>query len=191
MAERCCQSGKLGIAIGRCGIDVSLDLQGIGNDGVLTYLLAIRLGLYATELQMTGEAGVWASSTGARLMSRLTDGVYIATTIILSSCGQLILKWRIGKFGSLPAGMFEKFKFLISLFGDPVIFSGLVAAVIAALAWMAALTKFELNFAYQFMSLNFVLVLLLSGWFLSEPISRQRIFGVVVIVLGTIIAARG
>jgi uncharacterized membrane protein len=41
------------------------------------------------------------------------------------------------------------------------------------------------------MSLNFVVVLLLSSWLLSEPIDTQKTIGVALIVLGTIIAARG
>ena len=53
------------------------------------------------------------------------------------------------------------------------------------------MTKFELSHAYPFMSLNFVVVLLLSGWFLNEPVTPQRILGVGLIVFGTMVAARG
>lgn len=124
-------------------------------------------------------------------MSRLLDYLYIVATISLTVYGQLILKWRIAKFGSLPTDLFEKLKFLISLFLDPAIFSGFAAAFLASLAWMAAMTKFELSHAYPFMSLNFVVVLLLSGWLLSEPVTLQRALGVGLIVLGTVVAARG
>jgi len=53
------------------------------------------------------------------------------------------------------------------------------------------MTKFDLSHAYPFMSLNFVVVLLLSGWLLSEPFTFQKAFGVGLIVLGTVVAARG
>lgn len=124
-------------------------------------------------------------------MSRLLDYLYIVATIGFTVYGQLILKWRIAKFGPLPADLFEKLKFLISLLLDPAIFSGFAAAFLASLAWMAAMTKFELSHAYPFMSLNFVVVLLLSGWLLSEPVTLQRALGVGLIVLGTVVAARG
>lgn len=124
-------------------------------------------------------------------MTRLFDYVYILATIAFTVYGQLILKWRIGQLGVLPAGTFDKLKFLIGLLFDPAIFSGFAAAFLASLAWMAAMTKFELSHAYPFMSLNFVVVLLLSGWLLSEPISLQKVFGVALIVLGTLVAARG
>ncbi|MBI2841618.1 MAG: EamA family transporter [Acidobacteria bacterium] len=119
------------------------------------------------------------------------DYLYIAATVGLTVYGQLILKWRIRDFGPLPAGSFEKLKFLFWLLLDPAVFSGFAAAFLASLAWMAAMTKFELSHAYPFMSLNFVVVLLLSGWLLSEPLSWQKTLGVALIVIGTVVAARG
>jgi uncharacterized membrane protein len=125
------------------------------------------------------------------MMSRYLNYLYIFATIALTVYGQLILKFRIGKLGALPAGTFEKLRFLIGLLFDPGIFSGFFAAFLASLAWMAAMTKFDLSHAYPFMSLNFVVVLLLSGWLLSEPMTLQKAMGVGLIVLGTIVAARG
>lgn len=125
------------------------------------------------------------------MMPRLFDYVYIFATIAFTVYGQLILKWRIMKFAPFPTDSIEKLRFLLLLFLDPIIFSGLIAAFLASLAWMAAMTKFELSHAYPFMSLNFVVVLLLSGWLLNEPLSLLRTLGVSLIVIGTVIAARG
>jgi uncharacterized membrane protein len=123
--------------------------------------------------------------------SRFTDYLYIVATIGFTVYGQLILKWRIAKFGPLPADTANKLKFLFSLLFDPAIFSGFAAAFIASLAWMATMTKFDLNHAYPFMSLNFAIVLFLSSWLLSEPVSAQKFFGVALIMAGTVVAARG
>nr|VFJ64678.1 MAG: EamA-like transporter family protein [Candidatus Kentron sp. FW] len=124
-------------------------------------------------------------------MSRNADYIYVFATIGLTVYGLLILKWRIATFGSLPTDMFDKMEFLVSLLFDPFIFSGLFAAFLASLTWMAAMTKFELSHAYPFMSLNFVLVLLLSAWFLREPLTLQKMFGVGLIAIGTVVAAQG
>jgi len=124
-------------------------------------------------------------------MPRSFDYLYIFATIAFTVYGQLILKWRIGSFGPLPSDTTDKLKLLICLLFDPAIFSGFAAAFLASLAWMAAMTKFDLSHAYPFMSLNFVVVLLLSGWLLSEPMTLQKILGVGLIVLGTLVAARG
>jgi len=124
-------------------------------------------------------------------VSRPLDYLYIFATIVFTVYGQLILKWRIEKFGSLPSSFPEKVKFLVSLLLDPVILSGFIAAFVASLAWMAAMTKFDLSHAYPFMSWNFVVVLLLSGWLLGEPVTLQRAMGVGLIVIGTVVGARG
>jgi uncharacterized membrane protein len=119
------------------------------------------------------------------------DYLYIFATIGFTVYGQVILKWRIEKFGSLPDGFVEKIKFLLYLFLDIGILSGFIAGFLASLAWMAAMTKFDLSHAYPFLSLNFVIVLILSGWLLSEPITLQKTLGIALIVAGTMIAARG
>ena len=124
-------------------------------------------------------------------MSRYIDYVYIFATIAFTVYGQLVLKWRISAHGSLPAETLPKLQFLLSLFLDPVIFSGFFAGFLASIAWMAAMTKFDLSHAYPFMSLNFVVVILLSAWLLSEPLTVQRVTGVALIVIGTVVAARG
>lgn len=124
-------------------------------------------------------------------MSRPFDYLYIFATIAFTVYGQLILKWRISKFGSIPTDWFEQLKFITSLLLDPAILSGFLAAFAASLAWMAAMTKFDLSHAYPFMSMSFVVVLLLSGWLLGEPVTLQRSIGVGLIVLGTVVAARG
>lgn len=124
-------------------------------------------------------------------MSRLFDYAYIFITISLTVYGQLIIKWRITQLGTPPLEFKNKIIFMLGLVFDPAIFSGFAAAFLASLTWMIAMTKFDLNHAYPFMSLNFVVVLILSGWLLSEPITLQKSVGVGLIVLGTMVAARG
>ena len=124
-------------------------------------------------------------------MLRPFDYLYILATIAFTVYGQLILKWRIATMGPLPTNVGGKVTFLISLLFDPLIASGFAAALVASFAWMAAMTKFELSHAYPFMSMNFVFVLLLSGWLLNEPITFQKVFGVALIVLGTVVASSG
>lgn len=123
--------------------------------------------------------------------SYLNSYGYILTTILLTVYGQLILKWRVTQLGPLPEGFKDKSLFLILLVLDPFILSGYVAAFIAALSWTAALSRFDLNFAYPFMSLSYVLVLILSNWLLSEPLTAGRALGVGLIVVGTVVASRG
>ncbi|MGI0480245.1 EamA family transporter [Geminocystis sp. CENA526] len=117
--------------------------------------------------------------------------LYIFGTIFFTVYGQLILKWRIGLYGSLPEILLDRILFLLRLLLDPFIFSGFVSAFLASLCWMAAMTKFQLSYAYPFMSFAFVLVLILSNIFFKEPITIGKSIGMAFIVLGIIVGSRG
>ena len=125
------------------------------------------------------------------MKARPTDYVYIFLTIAFTVYGQLIVKWRVTALGLGPSATQDHVRMITKLLSDPGVLSGLLAGFLAALCWMAALSKFQLSYAYPFTSLSFVAVLLLSAYLLKEPVSVSRIAGVALIVLGTIVAARG
>ena len=115
---------------------------------------------------------------------------YIFGTIFFTVYGQLVLKWRILGVGTLPESTLDKVIFLSKLLLDPYIFSGFLSAFIASFFWMAAMTKFDISYAYPFMSSAFVLVFLLSVVFFHEPVTWQKIIGLVFIVAGIIVTSR-
>ncbi len=92
--------------------------------------------------------------------------------------------------GQLPAELTDKLIFLIKAIFDPYIFSSFFAAFIASLTWMAALTKFDLSFAYPFMSLAFIVVLVASYYLLHEPVNTAKLIGMLLIVIGLVIASK-
>jgi multidrug transporter EmrE-like cation transporter len=116
--------------------------------------------------------------------------LYLTATIILTVYGQVILKWRISKMGPLPEALTEKLFFLFSALLDPFIFSGLILLFVASICWMVVVAKLDLSYAYPFVSLSFVAVLLLSGLFFSEPITWQKSMGMVLIVAGVSLSAQ-
>lgn len=116
--------------------------------------------------------------------------LYIFGTILFTVYGQLVLKWRIAAYGTLPELLTDKLIFLFKLLFDPYIFSGFASAFIASFFWMAAMTKFELSFAYPFMSGAFVLVFLFSVFLFNEPVTWQKVVGLLLIVAGIIVTSR-
>lgn len=117
--------------------------------------------------------------------------VYIALTVLLTVYGQVVLKWQVGLAGSLPDLALDKIVFLLRLLLNPWVLSGFGAAFVASLAWMAAMTRFQLSYAYPFMSLNFVLVLVLSAWLFHEPVSVGKVAGLSLIIIGITVGSQG
>ena len=125
------------------------------------------------------------------MRSNLVGFGFITAVILLTVYGQLSVKWRLNQLPSLSSDGRPQLLQLLLLLLDPVILSGLAAAFLASIAWMGALKRFDFGFAYPFMSLNFPCAILLSAWLLNEALSIQRLVGVLIIMTGTIIAARG
>ena len=115
--------------------------------------------------------------------------LYIFLTLLFTVYGQLILKWRLNAL-ELPERLVDKLGFLLKSLIDPYIFSSFFSAFLASLTWMLALKEFELSKAYPFMSLSFVLVLIISFFLLKETISAQKIIGCILIIAGIIVISR-
>lgn len=117
--------------------------------------------------------------------------IYILGTILFTVYGQIILKWRINKLQVVvPDGIIPKIQLYIQLFFDPYLLSGLGAAFVASIFWMAAMTKFELSKAYPFMSISPALVFFIGVVFMGETFSWGKILGLFLIILGTIVTVK-
>ena len=116
--------------------------------------------------------------------------LYILGTLVFTLYGQLALKWQMASAGSLPAQTVDKLWFLLSLLSNPWVISVMVAAGLAFLCWLTALTHFELSYAYPFMSLVFPMVLGFSWLFFHEDIMISKVVGTVLIVAGISIISR-
>jgi drug/metabolite transporter (DMT)-like permease len=117
---------------------------------------------------------------------------YIFGTVICTVYGQLVIKWRIAKYGELPDDFFDKFIFLVKLLLDPYIFSGFAVALLASFFWMAAMTIFDISYAYPFITAGLTLTtVVLAILLLGESFSIQKITGVIMIAIGVSIMGFG
>jgi drug/metabolite transporter (DMT)-like permease len=117
--------------------------------------------------------------------------LYVLLTVALTVYGQLVIKWQMTNAGTLPEAPAARAIFLLRQLLNPWVASALVAALLAALSWMAAMTRLPLSSAYPFMALSFVFVLFLSAAFLGESLNGWKVAGVVLILLGLVLASRG
>lgn len=118
--------------------------------------------------------------------------LYIFLTILFTIYGQIILKWRINflNWKVQETGIFEIVIEYLKLLIDPYILSGFIAAFIASIFWILTMTKFELTFAYPFMSISPALVFLFGIFFLQETFTYGKILGLILIIIGIIITVK-
>lgn len=129
--------------------------------------------------------------TGILRQLSITGYLFILGTIAFTVYGQLIVKWQVRLSGPFPVEAADRIAYLSKIVINPWILSSLTAAFLAFLCWVAALTKFELSYAYPFTSLSFVFVLLISAVLFSESVTLFKLLGLVLIIVGVILGSRG
>lgn len=120
----------------------------------------------------------------------LSGFFFIALTIGLTVYGQLVFKWQVDLAGQVPSGLTEQIGFVLRLLLNPWVISSFAAAFLGSLTWMGALTQFDLSFAYPFMSLAYVVVMVFSYWLFNEPLTLPKVVGTLVVILGLFIITR-
>jgi len=108
---------------------------------------------------------------------------YIACTLGLTVYGQLIMKARALAHASDKGGG-SKFDYLLAMYTDIGVLSGLGAAVLASVCWALALEKAGLGFAYPFMALSFIIVPLATRVLFQEVLSPVQFVGLLLIAIG-------
>jgi drug/metabolite transporter (DMT)-like permease len=116
--------------------------------------------------------------------------LFIVLTIVFTVYGQVAIKWQINHAGEFPPDTVDKIIFLLRQLTGWGVISGFIAAFLAALSWMAAMTRFDLGFAYPFMSLSFVLILILSAVVFGETMTWNKIVGTAIILAGLFVVSR-
>lgn len=122
--------------------------------------------------------------------ARVKAFALVGLSITAGVVGQTLLKLGVNHASATavadggPAG-------LIGMIAtEPLVLMGLACYVLAALTWIAALTRLDLSVAYPFLALNFVLVALSSWLILGETVPLLRWLGILVICVGILLVAR-
>ncbi|MFA6920216.1 MAG: hypothetical protein WC216_00090 [Gallionella sp.] len=115
---------------------------------------------------------------------------YVGPTVLLVVYSQLVIKWRLPSLGTLPVNDFDKVLYLLKALFDPYVASGILAAFLASLAWLAAISKIPLNVGFPaYYGLTFAFVMLGSAWVLNEQITSLKLIGVGLILTGVIVGS--
>lgn len=117
--------------------------------------------------------------------------IYIFLTVAFAVTSQLLIKWQMQyyTFDDFD-NIFHKFIFALKLLVNPFILLSIFLTLLSGLSWMIAMTKFEISYAYPYISLGFILIIFSSYVFFNEPITTYKIFAVLFIVTGIFILSR-
>ncbi len=109
-------------------------------------------------------------------------------SVVSGVAGQTFLKIGSERAGSSADGGIVAL--IGSILTSPLMLLGLFFYGCGALAWIAVLRRMDLSYAYPFLALNFVLIALVSYFFLGETIPALRWLGIGIICAGILVVAR-
>jgi drug/metabolite transporter (DMT)-like permease len=135
-----------------------------------------------TAVQNTQSTDAVSASKSANIQS---IGLIIAS-VACGAVGQLILKAGMKSLGPLQLSL----NTLISMATSPLLLVGIAVFGVSTLLWLLALMKADLSFAYPFLSLTYIAVLIGGAVLFQENVTLPRVVGFAVIVAGVLIVAR-
>lgn len=122
----------------------------------------------------------------SRKAANLSSLGMILASVLLAASGQLIFKAAVNETGKLEFTIDH----LIDLATSPLLILGMAVFGASAFLWLVALMKAELSFAYPFLSISYMLVMIGGALFFNEALTAPRIIGVAVIICGLLVIAR-
>ena len=125
-------------------------------------------------------------------MQFILNHLYLLLAIFFGVVSQLIIKWQMSAFSFNDYETWQdKFALAFSMLLNPYIIISLILTLLAGVAWMISMTKFEISYAYPFTLLGLVLVTIFSVIFFGESINTYKIIGIAVIILGIVLISKG
>jgi drug/metabolite transporter (DMT)-like permease len=114
----------------------------------------------------------------------------IIAMVTLAGIGQLFIKHGVstvteslGHFPTDPVG------FLKLIFFWPV-FVGLAIYFFFGVAWLKILSDVPVSFAFPFLAISYIVIILGSGIFLHEEITPLKIVSIILIIAGVVCLSR-
>ena len=110
--------------------------------------------------------------------------------VLLNAAAQLFLKAGTHATGPIALSIDNAWSLLWRLAFNPMIFLGLSCYVISVAAWIIALSRVDVSYAYPMLSIGYVVSAVAAYYLFGETLSPMRLAGIFVIILGVYMISR-
>jgi undecaprenyl phosphate-alpha-L-ara4N flippase subunit ArnE len=114
------------------------------------------------------------------------DYFLILSSVVFTTGGQLLQKIGANKAAAMPMQM----HFITRVLCQAETWWAIACLGLGTMLWLAVLYQMQVSKAFPFLSIGFVMVILISRYFLNEQISSLRWFGLTVICSGIILISQ-
>ncbi len=114
----------------------------------------------------------------------------LLTSVAFGAVGQLILKAGMNSMVETYGKLQLTGATLLHMATNPLLIVGIAIFGVSTLLWLFALAKADLSFAYPFLSLTYLAVLIGGAFLFGDKVTLPRVLGFVIIITGVFIVAR-
>ena len=131
-----------------------------------------------------------SSTVQTRKTASIGMVIFIIVMVLLAGIGQLFIKYGVNvvteSHGGFPTDILG---FIKLVFFWPVIF-GLCIYFVFGIAWLKILADVPLSFAFPFLAISYIVIILGSYLVLGETINQLKLIAIALIIAGVICLSR-
>jgi len=125
-------------------------------------------------------------------LSLTSSILLILLSISIAVGGQILLKLGMNRIGPVSFSSIGAVGSLLAdIFKSPMVLIGLFCYAISAVIWLVVISAVDLSFAYPFIGLTYVFILIVSRFILKEDVNPLRWAGAAIITVGVVVISRG
>jgi multidrug transporter EmrE-like cation transporter len=117
--------------------------------------------------------------------------VMIVVSVLLNAAAQLLLKAGTRVLGVIDVRAGALVNSAWGVATQPYVLGGLVCYVLSVAIWIAALSRVDVSLAYPMLSLGYIVNALAAWALFGEALTPAKLAGILVILTGVVILARG
>jgi drug/metabolite transporter (DMT)-like permease len=124
------------------------------------------------------------ATAAARSSHGIVSVILILVSVGFATLGQFTLKAAMNHVTGHHGGSESAVRTLLDSAREPRLWAGLALFGISAVFWLVVLSKVPLSFAYPFVGLSYIVIVLVARVVLHEHVPLLRWVGVAVVALG-------
>lgn len=114
----------------------------------------------------------------------------IVATVFLNATSQILMKTGMNQIGKIDFTVDGLVRLGFGSLTNIFVMVGLTTMVVSMVTHLMSLSRFDVTFAFPFISLAYVMVLIYGHFVLGENINASRVAGIGLVVFGTVLIAR-
>lgn len=116
--------------------------------------------------------------------------IFILVTVCLNAASQILLKIGVSQAGQAEVSARSIVEVGMRAAQSPLVIAGLATMTLSMVTHLMSLSRFDVSFAFPFISLGYVIVAVYGALVLGEQVSALRMAGIATIVVGAVMIAR-